>query len=485
MRNADSKNGTLSLTKVVEAGGSLSAGTAVRGALERSKAASALNAFITINEKLAIAAAATADNAKNSRLPLRGATLAVKDNIHVHGLPNTAGTPSLRYFMPPDTSPVVERLQSLGVVVLGKTGLHELAYGITSNNSGFGAVRNPLDQTRIPGGSSGGNAAAVAAGIVTIGIGTDTGGSVRLPAAMTGTVGFRPTVGLYPADAVTLISNTRDTLGVMARTVEDTALLHAFIVDELVAAPATINGLRLGVPYRHFREMLDPEVEEVFAKFLAKLEAAGAVLVEADLADVAELNEEASLAVCLYETGQLLPSYLARYKTGVTVEQLIAEVASPDVSLMLGAAVRGAISEDVYQKALDQSRPALQRAYVRYFESYDVGAVVFPTSPLTARPIEGITDGVIVQGQRRDTFPTYIRNTDPASNAGIPALSLPAGRTADGLAVGAEFECLAGQDRKLLSIALAVEAALAASPITSTEQQQRYRNSGKRENKHA
>ena len=450
-----------SLAAVVAARGSLSSQLAARSALRRAAAARSLNAFVTIDEDFALAAARTFDDAAASEVPLRGVTLAVKDNVHVRGLPNTAGTPALRNFMPPDTSPVVERLQRLGAVVLGKTGLHELAYGITNDNLAFGAVRNPLDQDRTPGGSSGGTAAAVAAGIVTIGIGTDTGGSVRLPAALTGTVGYRPTTGLYSSDAVTLISNTRDTLGIMARTVTDTALLHSFIVQEPVVQPVVLNGLRLGVPHGHFMEMLDSEVDQVFADFLTTLEAAGAVLVRADMNEVPELNDACSLAVCLYETAQLLPAYLERYDTGVTMNELVAQITSPDVSSALQAAVGGVIAPEVYAKAVNEERPALQRAYARYFERHRVDAVVFPTSPITARPIANIRDGVVVRGELHDTFRTYIRNVDPASNAGIPALSLPAGTTRDGLAVGAEIECLAGEDRRLLGIALGIEAVVA------------------------
>ena len=470
---------TLSLADVIYADVRLSARLAVQDALRRAKAAAHLNAFVTVDEDYALAAASASDNTAASEVPLRGVVLAIKDNIHVRGLPNTAGTPSLRSFMPPDTSPVVMRLQQLGAVVLGKTGLHELAYGVTSNNAAFGAVRNPLDTDRIAGGSSGGTAAAVAAGIVTAGIGTDTGGSVRLPAALTGTVGFRPTTGVYSTNAITLISSTRDTLGLMTRTVKDAALMHAYIVNEPVAEPVRIAGLRIGVPRRHFRELLDPEVEDVFAALLAKLAEAGAVLVEADLDEVPELTEQIGSSVCLHETARLLPDYLARYGAG-TVEQLIANLASPDVAAVVRAAVGGAVPQAAYDKAIAETRPALQRAFTHYFARHKVDAVVFPTSPITARLIDGIDDGVLVRGDRHDTFSTYIRNVDPASNAGMPALSLPAGATSEGLTVGAEFECLAGEDRKLLAIALGVEGVLnAASNVPISHRQQSRVSAGK------
>ena len=435
-----------------------SATAATQQSLVRAREMSTLNAFVTLNEERALADAHVVDHAEALPL-LRGITLAVKDNIHVAGLPNSAGTASLRSFVPNDTSPVVARLQELGAVVLGKAGLHELAYGVTSVNYAFGPIRNPIDQAKTPGGSSGGSAAAVAAGIVTAGIGTDTGGSIRLPAAMTGTVGFRPTTGTYSGDGVTLISNTRDTVGLITRSVADVALLHGLLTHRATVKPRPIAGLRIGVPRKHFRECLDPDVEQVFSRFLLQLESLGVCLVSADLEDVPQFNEETGFPVCLYETGELLPAYLRRYETGLTFRDLVDSVQSPDVASVLQAVMGGAVTEQAYRAALEVSRPRLQQAYASYFRKHRVEAVIFPTSPITARDIEGLVEGVWVNGAKLDTFQTYIRNTDPASNAGIPAISIPAGVTRDGLPVGVELECPVGADNSLLSIALGIERA--------------------------
>ena len=286
---------------------------------------------------------------------------------------------------------------------------------------------------------------------------------MRLPAALTGTVGLRPTTGLYSNEGVTLISNTRDTLGVMTKTVVDLAILHAVITGRKRADPCPLQGLRIGVPVKYFQEQLDPQVAEVFKLFLDKLHRAGVELVYADMTDVPELNSQVSLPICLYETTRLLPDYLERYAVGVSAEELIAKVVSPDVAGILGAAFSGAISPEVYHHALNEVRPLLKIRYAEYFKVNAVEAVVFPTSPLTARNIEGILDGVIVNGVKQDTFSTYIRNTDPASNAGIPGISIPAGTTTEGLWVGAELECPEGEDERLLSIALAIEAAVASN----------------------
>jgi indoleacetamide hydrolase len=434
-----------------------------RRALERAQECIDLNIFISIDAAHTCSAAQAIDD-DPSNLPLRGLMLAVKDNIHVAGLRNSAGTAALRDFVPFNTSPVVAKLQRLGAVVVGKAGMHELAYGVTSVNYAFGPVRNPLDPSRIAGGSSGGSAAAVAAGIVDVGIGTDTGGSIRLPAAMTGTVGFRPSMGVYSQDNVTLISNTRDTIGLIARNVQDVATIHAHITDTCEVAPRQIQGLRLGVPTKHFCQMLDEEVAMVFDKFLDQLADAGAELVFADLDDVPELNEQMSFSVCLFETAQLLPAYLASNNIDLTADQLVEAIKSPDVADVVRSAMAGAVTEGAYNTALMINRPRLQAAYADYFSRNGVHAVVFPTSPLTARPIEGLIDGVIVDGETHNTFQTYIRNTDPASNAGLPAISIPAGVTSSGLAVGAEIECPAGEDEMLLSIALGIETALGERP---------------------
>ena len=448
----------------VEGDNKTSAVEALRGYLARIAARLSVNAFTAVDAELALNAARQSDlRPAGASTVLRGVVLGVKDNIHVQGLTNSAGTTALKDFLPPDTSPVVAALQAAGAVVLGKTGLHELAYGITSNNFAYGPIRNPSDETKIPGGSSGGTAAAVAAGFVTAGLGTDTGGSVRLPAALTGTVGLRPTTGLYSNKAVTLISNTRDTLGVMAKTVKDVSILHAVITGRQRAVACPLKGLRVGVPVRHFQEQLDPEVAEVFGLFLERLQRAGIELVYADMTDVPELNEQVSFPICLYETTQLLPAYLERYGVGVSVDELIAKILSPDVAGVLSAAFSGAISPEAYDHALNEVRPKLRAKYAEYFKLNAVAAVVFPTSPITARNIDGVIDGVLVNGEKQDTFGAFIRNTDPASNAGIPGISLPAGTTKAGLCVGAEFECPEGQDETLLAIALAIEAAV--SPV--------------------
>jgi Asp-tRNA(Asn)/Glu-tRNA(Gln) amidotransferase A subunit family amidase len=416
-----------------------------------------LNAFITIDEAGALEAARRLD-ADSRDLPLRGLTLAVKDNIHVAGLRNSAGTFALKHFIAPDTSPTVMQLQKAGCIVLGKASLHELAMGITSKNEAFGAVRNPLDESLIPGGSSGGSAVAVAAGLADAALGTDTGGSMRIPAALTGIVGFRPSSGLYSQVGLTMISPTRDTIGVMAKTVAGAARLHEVIAHRTVApCPSPV---RLGVPGNHFCEGLDSDVAVAFGRYLDTLDQAGFELVHVDMHEVPELTAAVSGTIVLYELARIVPSYLATYKTGVTSESLLAGVAGADVRALLSLALSGHIARSAYEKALQIDRPQLRRAVAHYFRDNRLDAVTFPTVPITARPIEGIEAGVQVSGVLQDTFATYIRNTDPASNAGIPALSLPGGRDRSGLPIGMEIQGPEGSDERVFAIGMAIEQSL-------------------------
>jgi len=212
--------------------GTLKSEDLVRALVEVIERKRDLNAFITFDRERAIASAHKADTfaaRKSFAGPLHGVPIVVKDNIHVAGLPNSAGTPALRDFVPTRNAPVAEKLIRAGAIVLGKTNMHELAFGITSNNAAFGPARNAYDPSRIAGGSSGGTANAIAARMAAAGLGTDTGGSVRIPAALNGIAGLRPTLGRYSQEGITPIAHTRDTAGPMAREVADLVLLDTII----------------------------------------------------------------------------------------------------------------------------------------------------------------------------------------------------------------------------------------------------------------
>ncbi len=427
----------------------------------------ALNAFIHFDADAVRAAARAADQrrAKSMALgALHGVPLALKDNLDTADAPTTGGTPGLRGHHPKRNAPVVQKLLDAGALSLGKANLHELAYGISNNNGGFGAARNPYDPTRIPGGSSGGVGVAVGARMAPGGIGTDTGGSVRIPAALCGIAGFRPTTGRWSTQGVVPISRTRDTPGPMARRVADCAVLDAAVTGSSPAAPVTLKGVRLGVPRAHFWSPLDTETARLMEETLKRLKDAGAVLVEGDIPDVARLDAEAGFPIALHETVIDLGEYLRFHGIEMSYAQLVAQCGSPDVKgLLQSLHGEGAIPEAAYRQALDVLRPQLQAAYRDHFARQGVVAVVFPTTPLPAAPI-GEDETVSLNGERVPTFFTFIRNTSPGSVAGIPGISVPAAMTAAGLPLGIELDGPAGSDAQLLALAEAVEAVLPQTP---------------------
>ena len=237
--------------------------------LRRCEEEHSLNAFITLEPDRVLEAARQCDRERRARRrvgALFGLPIPVKDSVNTRDYPTTAGTPALRHFRPPEDAPVVQALRAAGAIVLGKTNLHELSWGWTSNNHAFGAVHNPYDPTRIPGGSSGGTAAAVAARIAPLGIAEDTEGSIRVPAALCGVVGFRPTTGRYSTEGAAPISALFDQVGPHARTVSDIVLFDSVLSNDWsTVQPTPLQGVRLGVVRDYWYRDLDPEIEEAAA----------------------------------------------------------------------------------------------------------------------------------------------------------------------------------------------------------------------------
>src|SRR6202522_4202367 len=261
--------------------------------LARCRAAHSLNAFITLEPARVLEDARARDRERLAGAkpgPLFGLPMPVKDSVNTREYPTTGGTPALRHFRPAKDAPVVASLRGAGALVLGKTNLHELSFGWTSNNHAFGAVRNPYDLARIPGGSSGGTAAAVAARLAPLGIAEDTEGSIRVPAAFCGIVGFRPTTGRYSTRACVPISGLFDQAGPHARSVADLALFDSVLTGEVRPfEPKPLRGVRLGIVRDYWYTGLDPEVERITAAALLRLKQAGAVLVETPLPGIERL----------------------------------------------------------------------------------------------------------------------------------------------------------------------------------------------------
>lgn len=436
-----------------------------------------LRSMIALDRAGAMAAARRVDasRARGEKLPaLAGLPIVVKDNINTSNLPTTGGTPALRDVRPTANAPTLQRLLDAGAIVMGKANMHELAFGTTTTNfSPFaGIARNPYDRNRVPGGSSGGTGAAVAARIAPAGLGTDTGGSVRIPAAFCGIAGLRPSVGnggaerRYDGSGVLPISHTRDTIGPMARTMRDVALLDAAMSGQPLAHPVPLAGIRLGVP-ASFWNGSERQVLAVMEQAKRKLRDAGVVLVDVDITGLAELTALAAFPIALHEAHEDIPAYLRETGVqGIGLKEINAQVAGPDVKGAMQAVVQDVASKD-YAAAIGTHRPRMRKLYADYFAQNRVDGMLFPTVPVVAPvidPVNGMSKINIDGGPAVDTFPTTIRNTDPGSTAGIPGITVPAGLTSGGLPVGLAVDGPVGSDARLLGIGMALEALLGRLP---------------------
>ena len=403
------------------------------------------------------ALAATKSIEEGSNGVLTGISYAVKDNINTTMYPTSACTPSLLGHVPATNADVITILSETGAIVGAKSGMHELAFGITSNNNATGAIRNPHDSSLIAGGSSGGSAAAVAAGLFPFALGTDTGGSCRIPAALCGIVGFRPSTGRYPMSGVIPISHTRDTVGCMARCVEDVVLCDQLLTKnsyKLINRPP--QDIVLGVPEHIFFDNLEPYVKKVIDEQLDNLKKAGIKLVPVEMGAIWPHNNAFGFPVVLYEFMRDLPAYLAQHAPSISFQKLVQAIASPDVAAVVQSQLgEGAMPESVYLDAINTHLPAMQKVYQQLFNQHGLTAIVFPTTPLTASTI-GNDETVLLNGSLEPTFATYIRNTDLGSNLGVPGITLPCPNIS-GLPVGLELDGVRGKDELLLSTALTIQ----------------------------
>jgi mandelamide amidase len=398
-----------------------------------------------------------------SRGRLDGLPIIVKDNIDSSALPTTAGTPALFANRPRTNAAVLQRLLDEGAILIGKANMHELAFGATSNNPATGAVHNPYDLTRIAGGSSGGTAAAIAARIVPFGLGTDTAGSVRVPAALSGTFGFHPSADRYSRDGVIVISNTQDRVGTLARSVEDLVLLDTVLSRQGSRIhPIRLQGLRLGIDRANFAGNVDPEVSALFEAALVRLQNQGVTIVNVSLmppADFANTINALRFSVGFYEAPIYLGQYFQSMNPPLTVQQVANQVASPDVRgifnnfLVPGAPL--AVTPATYQAGL-QARQNLRQAYQTVMSANQIDGLIFPTTVLPARPI-GQDVTVELNGQQVPTTLIYSKNVVPGSYAGLAGLSLPIGLTPGRLPVGIELDGLEGSDETVLGIGLSME----------------------------
>lgn len=452
--------------------GSLSAEHYASQLLARYESTRVINAVTWLNRQQVLESARNVDlmRAKGQTLgPLAGIPVAMKDNIDTVGYPTTGGTPSLKKNFPKQNAHLAELLFNNGAYLFAKSNMHELAKGATSSNMGFGPARNPVDPKRIPGGSSGGSAALLAAHVVPLALGTDTAGSARIPAALCGVVGFRPSISVqgrekrYSDKGVLPLALDLDTIGPMARSSEDIALFHSVVTGTARAMPASLKGMRIGVPRSYFYEDLEPEVQRVTEQALLKLRDAGVVLVDIDLGDFARAAAKMNLTTFEISVRADLEDYLSGRQAGMNAAELIESILSPDVKAFYKRLSSVNATPEMIAHVRKVARPQLARTYTEALKAKGVDVIVFPTEPIVAPLIkEGGDVAESASGKRDPQALALIRNTCTAAVVGAPAVSIPSGRSAQGLPVGLEFDGLSGADNALISLALAVEKVLAA-----------------------
>ncbi len=417
--------------------------------------------------------------ASGERLPLAGVPLAVKDNINVAGRPSTAGSRILGGFVSPDDATCVGRLVAAGAVVVGKTNCDEFGMGSSNENSAWGPARNPWDPSRVPGGSSGGSAAAVAARAVPLAIGTDTGGSVRQPAALCGLVGWKPTYGRVSRYGLIAFASSFDQAGALARNVDDAA--RAFTVmagadprdatSLATPVPDAASGLAAGVKGKRVGLLaeaasaeggLHPAVAETLALTADALRSAGAAVTRVSVPRVAFAVPVYYLVATAEASSNLARFDGARYGAragGGSLASMVRGTRSAGFGaevkrrILLGTFALSSGYHDAYYGRAQKVRALLARDYAAAFREVD--AILCPTSPEPAFSLGAKTE---------DPLAMYLADvfTVPPSLAGLPAVSVPAGFSRDGLPVGMQFVGPADSEPLLFALSRAVEEALGA-----------------------
>ncbi len=401
---------------------------------------------------------------------LLGVPFLVKDNFLTHATRTTAASKILETFESPYQATAIENLEEAGAIMLGKTNLDEFAHGSSTENSAFGPTKNPHDATRVPGGSSGGSAAAVALGIAPFALGTDTGGSIRLPASFCGTVGYKPTYGLVSRFGVIAMASSMDVIGPFTTNVADTGYVLDVLAgddpydattisredDYCVNTPADVSKLKIGIVKEHMGENISDAMRDHTQQKIDALKDAGATVEEVDLP-----NDAVSLETYYIIMPSEVSSNLARYdgiKYGYrsdTAQNLYDTYlqsrgegfgAEPTRRIITGTYALSSGYQDAYYKKAQKVRTLLRRDYANVFNDYDV--LIGPMAPTTAFKL----------GEKREPVQMY-KSDDlaiSANLAGIPAISIPGGEI-EGLPFGLQLQAPSGHDKRLLEIAAAVK----------------------------
>jgi aspartyl-tRNA(Asn)/glutamyl-tRNA(Gln) amidotransferase subunit A len=463
---------TASQIRAAVAAREVSAVEVCREALDRiSRGDGRLHAFLHVDEKGALDRAARLDRQPPGDAPLLGVPVALKDNICTAGVRTTAGSRLLEHYVPPYSAAVVERLERAGAVIVGKTNCDEFAMGSSTEHSAFGPSRNPWDLDRIPGGSSGGSAVAVAADMVPLALGSETGGSIRQPAALCGVLGLKPTYGRVSRYGLIAFGSSLDQIGPFARSARDMAALFGVIAgrdprdatsaadpvpDYTAALTGDITGLRVGVPRGLLDDGVEPGVRDSFDAALRELAEAGAVL-----ADLALPHAPLAIPVYYLVANAEASSNLARYDgvrygtradaatlAGMYYKTRARFGAEVKRRLMIGTFVLSAGYYDAYYVKAQQVRALIRKDYDEAFARVDV--VALPTSPTVAFRL-GARTADPIQMYLSDVF------TAAANLAGLPAISVPSGVTKEGLPVGLQLTARPFDETTLLRAADVME----------------------------
>jgi aspartyl-tRNA(Asn)/glutamyl-tRNA(Gln) amidotransferase subunit A len=417
-----------------------------------------INAYITVTAELALAQSKKAEaelfaprglKSHRDRGLLHGIPISLKDNIYTKGIRTTAGSKILKDFVPLHDAEAWAKLQEAGAILVGKANLHEFAYGVTTNNPHYGPTRNPWDLNRIPGGSSGGSAAAVAAGLCYGSIGTDTGGSIRIPSSLCGVVGVKPGIGRVSVEGVVPLSPRLDFVGPLARTVADAALLLDPIFLRGKKEPSlllsrksparSLRKIRLGLPKDLFFDVVSDDVYMVFHEAVKELQKEGATVKGISIPLLSETEEAGNHiawpeATHYHQQAGWFPAHSAEY--------------GEDVWTRLDLGTR--ISATAYLKALETRDKFIQQFHVTMADA-GVDAIVAPTTPIAA-PLLG-EENTRIGKENYPTRPLLLRLNRPANLAGIPAISMPCGFTPAGLPVGLQLIAAITDELLLLRIA--------------------------------
>lgn len=389
--------------------------------------------------------------------------LAVKANIGVRGFSRSAGCRVLDLRAEDVDAPVVAAFRSAGAVVVGMTNMHELGLGVTSDNASYGPVRLPSNNAYSAGGSSGGSAAAVAAGVVSFALGTDTGGSVSIPASHCGVVGFRPSTGRWPTAGLVGLSWTRDTPGVFTTSVEDAIRADSWVTGSVRGVP--IGRVRLGVP-REFIADLASQTSLAFAAALERVSSA-VELVEVSLAPVLARTRTAEPLIVGWESRRELAraaSDALGQGPETAFKTLVAGVASPDVAEFLSQQLFNPVTSDDYASAQQDTLDA-RRLIDELFASKRLDGLIFPTTP-TPAPLVGVGLSIEHLGQQESLFGLYTRNTGPGTMLGSPMVTVPLPRSNGATPVGATIQGIRHNDHRLLGIAAELQPVLSHLAVT-------------------